>query len=119
MKPNKVITITNKQLLLIKDNYDCLSILGSAIVEDPEPSWLAMQRKPFARNAIFHNAYPLSGGESIIDIKDIKVIREVSQVDIDNCAQNSNSFNPAGKKILKLWESPPLLPDFIVAQANK
>lgn len=119
MKPNKVITTTNKQLLLIKDNKNRLSILGNAIVHAPEPSWLAMQSKPFAGNATFHNAYPLSGGESIIDIKDIKVIREVSQTDIDNCAQNRNSFNPAGEKILKLWESPPLLPDFIIAQANK
>lgn len=111
-------TTTNKQLLLIKDTQNRLAILGSALSEDPDPSWLAMQRIPFAEDAIFHNSYPQSGGVALVDIKNVKVIRKVTQIDIDSFAKNSKSFNPAGAKILELWKSPPLLPDFIVTQAN-
>jgi hypothetical protein len=114
-----MLTTKNKQLLLIKDSHNRLSILGKADSEVPDPSWLAIQRKPFAKDAIFHKAYLLSGGAALIDINDIEVIRKVTQKDINSTTTDSGSFNPAAEKILKLWESPPQLPDFIIAQINK
>ena len=101
--------------MLIKDNYNRISILGEP-KEITDPSWLAMQRKPFAKDAILHSAYPLSGGVALVDINDTEVIRKVTQKDIDSSTTNSGSFNPASGIILKLWESPPQLPEFILAQ---
>lgn len=101
-------------LLLIKDNYNRISILGKIEEEKPDKSWLAMQNKPFSEDAIFHTAYPLSGGAALVDIKNIEVVREVTMKDISLSAINPNSFNPASETILKLWNSPPDLPEFLL-----
>lgn len=44
---------THTPLLLIKDNHGRTSILGRASDEPPSPAWLAMQSKPFSKNAVF------------------------------------------------------------------
>lgn len=103
-------------LIVIKDRRNRLSILGCANTEQPDPAWLAIQSKPFAKDALFYKAYPFSGGAILVDLNNIEVIRKVTQADIDLSANNAKDYNPARLMILTLWESPPLLPEFILAQ---
>jgi hypothetical protein len=104
-------------LLLIKDRYNRIDFLGKAELKTPDPSWLAMQKKPFAKDAVFYHAYPITGGACSVDAQDIEILREATQQDIDD--MKKHGFNPAAEKILALFQSPPALPDFLQEKLDR
>ena len=87
---------------LIRDRHGRVSLLGKPTAT-PDPSWLAIQNKPFKTTADFHSSYPLDGGACLVDANDVDVLRDATLDDIIE-ATTGHGFNPASKTILELWD---------------
>ena len=81
-------------MTLIKDRYGRIGWLGQPTTHQGQ-DWLDAQDKPFARDAVFHSAYPLSGGSVIVDVNDVEVLGT-----FDNCAA---ACEPRHTALVALW----------------
>jgi len=84
---------------LIKDSQNRICLLGEATSVTEE--WLGLQTIPFNQGAVFHSAYPVTGGAVVVDVNDVTNLGEASTEMIDD-ACTGYGFNPAADTIRKL-----------------
>lgn len=68
------------RLKIIKCKYGYESVLAGPTTVTHD--WLSLQTVPFADDAIFHIAYPLTGGSVVVDLNNIAVLRWMTPEDL-------------------------------------